>query len=364
MSTALVSAFYDVGDVLYKQASRSQLRSDRKAVGTPIGTVQRRNSASATLSNGIGSGNINKISTTLVSGLNESTILNNKENRHRDRAFSESDGLNSKRNQINSSRYKTELCRPFEENGTCKYGDKCQFAHGGHELRSLNRHPKYKTELCRTFHTVGFCPYGPRCHFIHSAEEKRTPQQNVQDNNVRNISTTSSMTRSVTIERPKTLFHSLSFSGTPSTDMSQTGMAVSPTSLTPPPAFFQDDGIQLNFNTTNSLNNNVNNADNSFNFSQDLPPLMSPMSPSIGSPNSPYNFPSPLPVAINDTLLQQHLMNDNLNSVFLSDDGSLSPTPSDSLSGSDQDSAGGSISPNSPLDPRRLPIFSRLSIDE
>ncbi|EDO32063.1 predicted protein, partial [Nematostella vectensis] len=70
-----------------------------------------------------------------------------------------------------SSRYKTELCRPFEESGTCKYGDKCQFAHGYHELRQLARHPKYKTELCRTFHTIGFCPYGPRCHFIHNADE-------------------------------------------------------------------------------------------------------------------------------------------------------------------------------------------------
>uniref|UniRef100_A0A131YCE1 Butyrate response factor 1 n=1 Tax=Rhipicephalus appendiculatus TaxID=34631 RepID=A0A131YCE1_RHIAP len=73
----------------------------------------------------------------------------------------------------NSSRYKTELCRPFEESGTCKYGDKCQFAHGGHELRTLARHPKYKTELCRTFHTAGFCPYGPRCHFIHNSDESR-----------------------------------------------------------------------------------------------------------------------------------------------------------------------------------------------
>ncbi|KAF6211564.1 hypothetical protein GE061_012077 [Apolygus lucorum] len=70
-------------------------------------------------------------------------------------------------------RYKTELCRPYEESGTCKYGEKCQFAHGGHELRCLVRHPKYKTELCRTFHSVGFCPYGPRCHFIHNAEEAR-----------------------------------------------------------------------------------------------------------------------------------------------------------------------------------------------
>ncbi|CAH0386017.1 unnamed protein product [Bemisia tabaci] len=74
---------------------------------------------------------------------------------------------------VNATRYKTELCRPYEENGGCKYGDKCQFAHGFHELRSLSRHPKYKTELCKTFHTSGFCPYGPRCHFIHNADETR-----------------------------------------------------------------------------------------------------------------------------------------------------------------------------------------------
>ncbi|XP_078517449.1 mRNA decay activator protein ZFP36L1-like [Lissotriton helveticus] len=72
-----------------------------------------------------------------------------------------------------SSRYKTEQCRTYRENATCKYGAKCQFAHGPEELRGLSRHPKYKTELCRTFHTIGFCPYGARCHFIHNAEEQR-----------------------------------------------------------------------------------------------------------------------------------------------------------------------------------------------
>lgn len=77
-------------------------------------------------------------------------------------------GPNSK---VNTSRYKTEMCRPFQENGTCKYGDKCQFAHGMPELRNISRHPKYKTDLCRTYHSVGFCPYGPRCHFIHNLEE-------------------------------------------------------------------------------------------------------------------------------------------------------------------------------------------------
>lgn len=71
------------------------------------------------------------------------------------------------------SRYKTELCRPFQDYGYCKYGDKCQFAHGEHELRIVPRHPKYKTELCRTYHTRGFCPYGSRCHFIHQLDEAR-----------------------------------------------------------------------------------------------------------------------------------------------------------------------------------------------
>lgn len=79
-----------------------------------------------------------------------------------------------KQGSVNSSRYKTEMCRPFEEQGFCKYSEKCQFAHGIHELRNLARHPKYKTELCRTYHTVGFCPYGPRCHFVHNDEDAVT----------------------------------------------------------------------------------------------------------------------------------------------------------------------------------------------
>lgn len=45
--------------------------------------------------------------------------------------------------------YKTELCRSWEEKGTCRYGAKCQFAHGEDELRKVARHPKYKTEICR-----------------------------------------------------------------------------------------------------------------------------------------------------------------------------------------------------------------------
>ncbi|XP_078517450.1 mRNA decay activator protein ZFP36-like [Lissotriton helveticus] len=70
-----------------------------------------------------------------------------------------------------SNRYKTELCRTFTDTGKCKYGAKCQFAHGLEELRVMNRHPKYKTELCHKFYLYGECPYGPRCNFIHYPQE-------------------------------------------------------------------------------------------------------------------------------------------------------------------------------------------------
>lgn len=66
-----------------------------------------------------------------------------------------------------SDRYKTELCRSWEETRACRYGAKCQFAHGVRELREMPRHPKYKTELCKNFHARGSCPYGARCRFIH-----------------------------------------------------------------------------------------------------------------------------------------------------------------------------------------------------
>ncbi|XP_057871840.1 zinc finger protein zfs1 [Cryptomeria japonica] len=65
------------------------------------------------------------------------------------------------------SLYKTEICRSWEEYGTCRYGLKCQFAHGKDELRTAIRHPKYKTEICRAFTATGTCPYGARCRFIH-----------------------------------------------------------------------------------------------------------------------------------------------------------------------------------------------------
>ena len=48
----------------------------------------------------------------------------------------------------------TELCRTWSATGQCRYGGKCQFAHGFHELRPVQRHPKYKTEVGSAFATA------------------------------------------------------------------------------------------------------------------------------------------------------------------------------------------------------------------
>ncbi|KAG0614488.1 hypothetical protein M758_6G180800 [Ceratodon purpureus] len=72
--------------------------------------------------------------------------------------------------QIKVGLYKTELCRSWEETGYCRYGTKCQFAHGNDDLRPVPRHPKYKTELCRSYTETGLCSYGKRCRFIHKQD--------------------------------------------------------------------------------------------------------------------------------------------------------------------------------------------------
>lgn len=54
--------------------------------------------------------------------------------------------------------YKTELCRSWEEKHTCRYGTKCQFAHGEDELRNVSRHPKASHLCSGTLVMLIFCP--------------------------------------------------------------------------------------------------------------------------------------------------------------------------------------------------------------
>jgi butyrate response factor 1 len=79
------------------------------------------------------------------------------------------------------NRFKTELCQSWIGTGTCRYGAKCQYAHGKDELRPIIRHPKYKTEICKTFSTSGQCPYGNRCRFVHQITELRPDTEDAEE---------------------------------------------------------------------------------------------------------------------------------------------------------------------------------------
>mmetsp|Transcript_12146 Transcript_12146/g.31996 ORF Transcript_12146/g.31996 Transcript_12146/m.31996 type:complete len:229 (-) Transcript_12146:1806-2492(-) len=98
-----------------------------------------------------------------------------------------------KRGMINMMK-KTRLCQEFMTTSMCKYGDKCTFAHGQHELRAPNpagaatqggMRPKTgqqggnrdmrKTRLCEKFMTTGQCGYGDGCTFAHGLHDMRRP---------------------------------------------------------------------------------------------------------------------------------------------------------------------------------------------
>ncbi|KAB0336750.1 hypothetical protein FD754_025543 [Muntiacus muntjak] len=262
MSTTLLSAFYDIDFFLNNML-------DKKAVWTPVATTPssgftpgflRRHSASncrlsptPRLAPAVARPSSRaRLTVARRPAARPPTAPSRSREQIPDRSFSEN-GERSQHllhlqqqqkggggSQINSTRYKTELCRPFQESGNCKYGEKCQFAQGFHELCSLTRHPKYKTELCRTFRTIGFCPYGPRCHFIHNADERR-PARPGSLRGLAAFSARDTLHLGFPREpRPK-LHHSLSFSGFPSGHHQPPGglesplLLDSPTSRTPPP---------------------------------------------------------------------------------------------------------------------------------
>ena len=79
--------------------------------------------------------------------------------------------LNESGIKKDSRKYKTELCRSFQYNGYCEYGDSCLYAHGSVDLRSYPKHPMYRTKKCFSFHLKGFCLYGSRCQFLHDSED-------------------------------------------------------------------------------------------------------------------------------------------------------------------------------------------------
>lgn len=304
-----------------------------------------------------------------------------------DRSFSDSIGDRpSKSSNINPSRYKTEMCRPFEESGHCKYGDKCQFAHGIHELRNLARHPKYKTDLCRTFHTIGFCPYGPRCHFIHNEDERKLNyiiqqkhQQAVQQASQQVAQQAAQLQQlhlssQPPIQRPKLMMsmpppgftrdHLGSTADSPPDSItSESPQSLSPTSglgdhdvfspcsslgstaLTPPPMFSYPQEF-----SSSSLNMQVGTSPT---------PIMTPLNVNIDNFHASLalvnhdNFASLalLQAAVQQQLQQQQQLRDNSNTDMFY----TPPSPPDSVNGDEVESfLQRSL---------RLPFFSQLSED-
>ncbi|KAM8853171.1 mRNA decay activator protein ZFP36L1 isoform 1-T1 [Synchiropus picturatus] len=246
-----------------------------------------------------------------------------------------------------SSRYKTELCRSFTENGLCKYGGKCQFAHGMDELRDLSRHPKYKTEPCRTFHTIGFCPYGIRCHFVHNNEEERKHAS---------AGAAPPPLAAARSGRPPLLRQSFSFAGFPSAP--QRGLAA------PPPATFSQATSGTSSpcaDITDLLSKVFLEMDSAFEASpvHPYPPVTASDSPFLPSPDSGCSprGPSPSrqsPGSGGGSIFPAALGARSLSTTSLSDqdhhDGSSS---TGSLSGSESCSEG-----------KRLAVFSQLSVPE
>jgi len=97
-----------------------------------------------------------------TSSLNNNVIFHNKFYFNNDKNFYFKNEISSK-----IVKYKSEICKNFEIQGFCPYGDKCDYAHGIHELRLINQIQSNKLIKCRYFFQNGFCMYGKRCQFSH-----------------------------------------------------------------------------------------------------------------------------------------------------------------------------------------------------
>lgn len=240
---------------------------------------------------------------------------------------------------VPSNRYKTELCRSFQENGSCKYGNKCQFAHGEDELRCMYRHPKYKTEACRTFYNFGYCPYGPRCHFIHETQDKMAAMLNQKE----------------PCPNPRLLRQSVSFAGflgsrssPPPALHEPLGFTRAP-SVSPPPS----DLLSPVFNDTFQFSQSRASVGDIHN----IPMIIEPQKNSRCVCGHGNNLPSTLNNDRNSAYFTQPNLQRFSSEDSLSDRESYTSSSSNSNSGSTSptfDSSGG----------KRLTVFARLSVSD
>jgi len=84
-----------------------------------------------------------------------------------------------------SAKVKTELCRHYNTKKGCPFGDKCNYAHGGHELKytklmDLERAGLvdveiFRTHPCPTWVATGACPFDQRCIGLHDSRVEGDP---------------------------------------------------------------------------------------------------------------------------------------------------------------------------------------------
>lgn len=92
------------------------------------------------------------------------------------------------KSRSNDPAFRTKLCTRWAQ-GSCQYGDRCMFAHGEEQLRAFggidstqpprrtatsaeNSDPAFRTKLCTRW-LQGSCQYGDRCNFAHGEEQLR-----------------------------------------------------------------------------------------------------------------------------------------------------------------------------------------------
>ena len=89
--------------------------------------------------------------------------------------------------------YKTQLCKHFQQTNHCHVGSRCHFAHGEHEMRKREEplpmevqmkmmnipYNNYKTQRCKYFDQEGTCKFGKNCSYAHGEYEMRNPYDNL-----------------------------------------------------------------------------------------------------------------------------------------------------------------------------------------
>jgi hypothetical protein len=123
-------------------------------------------------------------------------------------------GAEARRSRTLYPFFKTVMCK---NHPNCKYGDRCNFAHGPEELRKLDEtilcalpRPKspdsdtssvtaasdrnsesgsstggaanFKTRMCKNYEKNGFCKFGDKCNFAHGRDELRRGERGAQRN--------------------------------------------------------------------------------------------------------------------------------------------------------------------------------------